>query len=603
MATGKDPDTPDIQALIIDSNATSRSILVGQLREYGVTKIVQCSRVRDARARLEHTVFDYVLCDQFFSESGDSGQTLLDDLRRAQLLPFSTVFFMVTAEASYAAVAEAAESALDGYLLKPFTPSALFERLSLARLRKIHLKPIFDAIEQEDFELASSLCVERFEARKPYWLYAARIGTELLLRLGRHDESRTLFEAVIAARALPWAKLGVARAQIESGQATRAITTLQGLIGEDASFADAYDVLGRAQVELGNFTEAIETYRTASALTPDSVVRLQKLGMMSYYMGDRKTAASVLSRAAILGIDSKLFDFQALVLLAFSYFSDKDRKGIERCVADFGRILERHQDSPRIQRFASIAQTLLLIQQRQFSAAVAAVRDMAREIDEASFDFEAACNLASLLAVLAATSIDLSDGEKWVRSLGMRYANTRGLTELMANACNVYPAYSDMVRECLPQINQSAEKAMAQSLAGDAEGAVRKLLQLAESSLNSKLADMAQQVLLRHRERIADAEALQDRVQAVRARCGNAPTRAVLGQDGERRPGGVVIRTRTPPPPEAAASAALAAIASRVELSADQILDMPDEPSIDEILGVPTPEPHDPAEKLRLRPM
>lgn len=603
MATGKDPDTPDIQALIIDSNATSRSILVGQLREYGVTKIVQCSRVRDARARLEHTVFDYVLCDQFFSESGDSGQTLLDDLRRAQLLPFSTVFFMVTAEASYAAVAEAAESALDGYLLKPFTPSALFERLSLARLRKIHLKPIFDAIEQEDFELASNLCVERFEARKPYWLYAARIGTELLLRLGRHDEARTLFEAVIAARALPWAKLGVARAQIESGQATRAITTLQGLIGEDASFADAYDVLGRAQVELGNFTDAIETYRTASALTPDSVVRLQKLGMMSYYMGDRKTAASVLSRAAILGIDSKLFDFQALVLLAFSYFSDKDRKGIERCVADFGRILERHQDSPRIQRFASIAQTLLLIQQRQFSAAVAAVRDMAREIDEASFDFEAACNLASLLAVLAATSIDLSDGEKWVRSLGMRYANTRGLTELMANACNVYPAYSDMVRECLPQINQSAEKAMAQSLAGDAEGAVRKLLQLAESSLNSKLADMAQQVLLRQRERITDAEALQDSVQAVRARCGNAPTRAVLGQDGERRPGGVVIRTRTPPPPEAAASAALAAIAARVELSADQILDMPDEPSIDEILGIPPPEPPDPAEKLRLRPM
>jgi len=46
MATGKDPDPPESQALIIDSNATSRSILVGQLREYGVTKIVQCSRVR-----------------------------------------------------------------------------------------------------------------------------------------------------------------------------------------------------------------------------------------------------------------------------------------------------------------------------------------------------------------------------------------------------------------------------------------------------------------------------------------------------------------------------------------------------------------------------
>src|SRR3990167_6837313 len=163
MATEKEQSAqPQVLALIVDSNATSRSILVGQLR-------------------------DYVLCEQYFGESGYSGQTLLDDLRRAQLLPFSTVFFMVTAEASYAAVAEAAESALDGYLLKPFTPSALFERISLARLRKIHLRPIFDAIEAEDFERAAQLCVERFESRQPYWLYAARIGSELLLRLGRHD--------------------------------------------------------------------------------------------------------------------------------------------------------------------------------------------------------------------------------------------------------------------------------------------------------------------------------------------------------------------------------------------------------------------------------
>lgn len=608
MATGKDPDPPESLALIIDSNATSRSILVGQLREYGVTKIVQCSRLRDARSRLEHTVFDYVLCEQAFAETGQSGQTLLDDLRRAQMLPFSTVFFMVTAEASYAAVAEAAESALDGYLLKPFTPSALFERLSLARLRKIHLKPIFDAIEQEDFELASRLCVERFEARKPYWLYAARIGTELLLRLGRHDEARTLFEAVIAARALPWAKLGVARAQIESGQATRAITTLQGLIGEDASFADAYDVLGRAQVELGNFADAIETYRTASALTPDSVVRLQKLGMMSFYMGDRKTASSVLARAALLGVDSKLFDFQALVLLAFSYFADNDRKGIERCVADFGRILERHADSQRVQRLADVVRTLQLIQQRQFSAAVAAVRNMAREIDEAGFDFEAASNLASLLSVLGATSIDLSDGDNWIRALGMRYANTRGLTELMANACNMHPPYADIVRGCLPEINSTAEKAMAQSLAGDAEGAVRALLHQAGTTLNAKLADMAQQVLQRHRERIPDAQALQESVEAVRARCGNAPTRAVLGQDGDRRPGGVVIRTRAPAVAAAAAAAAattaaLNTLAASNKLSADDILDMPDEPSIDEILGVPAPEAPDPAEKLRLRPL
>lgn len=568
-----------VLALIVDSNATSRSILTAQLREYGVTRIVQCARIQDARNRLEHTVFDYVLCEQYFGEDNYSGQTLLDDLRRAQLLPFSTVFFMVTSEASYAAVAEAAESALDGYLLKPFTPSALFERLSLARLRKVHLKPIFDAIEAEDFESAARLCTERFEARKPYWLYAARIGSELLLRLGRHDEARTLFEAVIAARALPWAKLGVARAQIESGQAARAITTLQELIGEDASFADAYDVLGRAQVELGNFSQAIDTYRTAAELTPDSVVRLQKLGMMSYYMGDRETATKVLARAAILGIDSKLFDFQSLVLLTFSYFAANDRKGIERCMADFSRILERHESSTRIQRFASVARTLQLIQQRQFSPAVEAVRGMAREITDSGFDFEAACNLGSLLAVLAVTSIDLSEGDDWVRALGLRYANTRGLAELLANACSLHAPYGELVRECLPHINRTAETAMAQSLAGDPAGAVALLLQHAQGTLNSKLLDMSQQLLHRHAARIPEPGPLQQAIDTLRQRVGSAPARAILGQDSERRPGGVVIRARS-------GAAAESAVGGPTFSSDTAILD-----------------PIDPAEKLRLRPL
>jgi CheY-like chemotaxis protein len=534
----------DTLALVVDGNVTSRSLLAAQLRDYGVTKVVQCGRVQDARSRLEHTVFDYVLCDQYFTDSQSSGQTLLDDLRRAQLLPFSTVFFMVTTEASYAAVAEAAESALDGYLLKPFTPLTLFERLTAARQRKTHLRPIFDAIELEDFETAAKLCVAQFLERKPYWLYAARIGSELLLRLGRHDEARLLFEAILKARAIPWAKLGVARAQMESGQPARAITTLQGLVGEDPAFADAYDVLGRAQVETGDFTQAIETYRTASTLTPDSIVRLQKLGMMSYYMGDKATAVQVLSRAAILGIESKLFDYQSLVLLAFSYFDEKDHKGIERCIADFGRILEQKPNSHRIQRFAQIVDTLRLIHQGQVAQAVARVRSMAPEIVESRFDFEAACNLASLLSVLANTSIELQEGPAWIATLGMRYSNTRGLCELMANACLNNPLFAETVRSSLQRINKIAESAMAQSLSGDPAGAIAVLLQSGGQYLNTKLIDLAQQLLLRNKAKLPHAETLQETVDQLRSQCGTAPARAILGQESERQPGAVALRTR-----------------------------------------------------------
>ena len=64
------------RALVVDCNATSRSILVAQLRDFGVGTIVQCGRIADARTQLEARRFDLVLCESSFSGSDYSGQQL-----------------------------------------------------------------------------------------------------------------------------------------------------------------------------------------------------------------------------------------------------------------------------------------------------------------------------------------------------------------------------------------------------------------------------------------------------------------------------------------------------------------------------------------------
>jgi CheY-like chemotaxis protein len=143
-------DLSSSQALVIDANPTSRSILVSQLRDFGMGNVVQAARLVDARRQFEYRKFDVVLCELHFPLESMTGQDLLDDLRRNQLLPFSTVFIMVTGEATYAKVAEAAESALDGYLLKPHKATQLGERLRQARIRKLSLQEIFSAIKEED---------------------------------------------------------------------------------------------------------------------------------------------------------------------------------------------------------------------------------------------------------------------------------------------------------------------------------------------------------------------------------------------------------------------------------------------------------------------
>ena len=141
-----DEDVGNTRALVIEGNPSMRSLLVAQLRDFGVKNVTQCGRIVDARRHLESMSFDFVLCEQHFPTENASGQDLLNDLRRNQLLPFSTVFVMITGEATYSSVAEAAESALDGYLLKPHKPSQLGDRLQQSRLRKLALQDIFLAI-------------------------------------------------------------------------------------------------------------------------------------------------------------------------------------------------------------------------------------------------------------------------------------------------------------------------------------------------------------------------------------------------------------------------------------------------------------------------
>ena len=201
-------DLTDATALVADANNATRSVMLSQLRALGVRSIRQASRASDARRHLEAQTFDIVLCEQNFPQESVTGQELLDDLRRGGMLPLATIFIMVTPEAAYSKVSEAAESMLDSYLLKPFTAARLQDRISHARQRKVALQDIHQAIEDQQFTQAARLCLLRLNERGAYWTYAARVGAELLLRLGRFDMVQKLYESVLATEKAPWASPG-----------------------------------------------------------------------------------------------------------------------------------------------------------------------------------------------------------------------------------------------------------------------------------------------------------------------------------------------------------------------------------------------------------
>lgn len=540
---GPSTDIHDASALVIDGNPQSRSILVSQLRELGVGTITQCSRLVDARSKLEFAAFDLVICEQYFERENLTGQDLLDDLRRNQLLPFYTVFVMVTSEATYSKVAEAAESALDAYLLKPHTSAGLAERITMARDRKLSLRDIFSAIEAEKFEEAAAICKGRFEAREPYWIYAARIGAELMLRSGNLADAQAMYEAVVEAKTLPWAKLGVARSQLEAGFPQRAETTLKGLIETEPGYSDAYDVMGRAQFELGNFKEALDTFRMSTKLTPGSVNRLLKHGMMAYYAGDREEGTELLERATRLGLDSKLYDAQALVLLAFARLDDNDNRGLARCVDQLMHLRERQPDSPRLQRLLDVVEALAAIQSYQTARALDEVRRMAKSILLPNFDFESASNLLALMTRLAARSIQLYEVDAAVEVMGLRFCTSRALTELLACSCAGRLGFVNRVRAAHVEVLKLTEQAMTLSLKGDPQGAVEALLDQGEKTLNAKIIESAHLVLQRYEAKIAERGPLLIRAQALREKYRTTEIHAGLGEQAHtgRAAGGMSL--------------------------------------------------------------
>ena len=543
-------DLYDARALVIDGNPQSRSIIVNQLRDAGVGTIVQCARLIDARTKLEMGTYDVVISEQYFEREDTTGQDLLDDLRRNQLLPFFTVFVMVTSESSYSKVAEAAESALDAYLLKPHTAAGLVERIRQARDRKLVLREIFTAIEAERFDDAGDLCKRHFEARKPYWLYAARIGAELMLRNGRMSDAEKLYEAVVEAKTLPWAKLGVARAQLEAGYPQRATTTLESLIETEPGYTDAYDIMGRAQFEMGNFKSALATFKMSTQLTPSSVNRLLKHGMMAWYAGERDDGVELLDRATRIGLDSKLYDPQALVLLAFAKLDSNDHRGLQRCRDNLEHLRDKAHNNDRPQRLLDVVEALAAIQEYQTARALDEVRRMAKTIQQPAFDFESASNLLALMTRLAARSIQLYEVDAAVDTMAMRFCTSRALTELLACAAVGRSEFADRVQAAHTQILKLTEQAMTLSLKGDPQGAVARLLEDGEKSLNAKLIESAHLVLQRYEARIPDHAALKERAQALRERYRTTDIHAGLGEQSHtgRAAGGMSLPSGYKPP-------------------------------------------------------
>lgn len=116
-----------MRAMLIDDSAAMRAILRSALRDLGFTTIEEASDGQDALSRAGAFGPNLVLVDLDLPVL--DGISFVRAFRR---LHARVPVLIVSADASRERVMEAAQAGASGYLIKPFTPAALCERVRRA---------------------------------------------------------------------------------------------------------------------------------------------------------------------------------------------------------------------------------------------------------------------------------------------------------------------------------------------------------------------------------------------------------------------------------------------------------------------------------------
>ena len=313
----------DKRVLIIDDLADMRNSLRSQMSALEITQVNVVATVREALDLLSHRQFDVILCDYYLGGSTD-GQQFLEYLRIDNLIKRSVIFIMITAETGYSSIITAAECLPDDYLLKPFTAETL--RLRFERLveKKIRLQKIDHFYDLADWSEVTNACDEVIRQQDRYLLDAMRIKGHALLMADRGKDAIGFYEEVLSHRRLPWARLGLARANKAEGEFAIAKQILNELIIDTPQLLSSYDLLGKIYNDCGDTENAMTILEKASDIAPNSLKRQRSIVELAERTGDFKRVESILTSVVKKTKNSPLRNASDYAKLSNAYLEQHD---------------------------------------------------------------------------------------------------------------------------------------------------------------------------------------------------------------------------------------------------------------------------------------
>lgn len=475
-----------------------RAQMRNMLGMFGIQDISPTGSAGSAVRKVREQKFDLILCEYNLGD-GQDGQHFLEDIRHHNLIPRTTMFIMVTGERSYERVVSAAELAPDDYILKPFTTDGLQERLLRALARREAFMPVFHMIELGSFQDAADFC-ERACEEYPQYLYDfLRLAAELHIAMGNAEKARQIYERVLANRAVPWARLGLAKTHFMQEQYAAAESLLEDLLKESDLYLDAYDWLARTREAAGRLTDARITLEHAVRRSPHGLRRMRRLGELHAELGNMAAAEDVMSEVVRKGKYSDFRDPEDHVRLLTAQLGLGDREKAISTIVDMERSMTGRKKTGIC---SALSRALFHTHTGDTEKAVASLKKAVEENEGRSRLSNA---LKGELAKVCFAHQLHDHGRQMILEVMRNAPDERAMEKAKALLHEV--GHGHLGQELAEHVKQEVQELVAAGAAkaksGDFDGAVTLMLEAAERSPNNTQVLLnAALALLRHVENL-----------------------------------------------------------------------------------------------------
>ncbi len=287
--------------LVIDDYLNFRQLMKRMLQSLGTTDIDEAYNGEAAIDKIRKKPYDIILCDYNLGHGKKDGQQILEECKHYELIGYSTIFIMLTAENTMPMVMGAVEYQPDAYLIKPITKEILMLRLEALIDRKTALHEIENAIRRQEYMHAIELCSAGAGQDRKNMLEYLRIKSDLFIRLGQYDDAITTLEGALSMHDMPWANMALGKVFFLTGSFLKAREIFQKIIRENNNYMEAYDWLAKTMEELDSPAEARDILLDAIEISPKAILRHRQIGHIASGINDIATAEKAYKSAIEIG--------------------------------------------------------------------------------------------------------------------------------------------------------------------------------------------------------------------------------------------------------------------------------------------------------------